>query len=181
MYHLTTFSYRFFQFTTILVCILTIGYAHSETTAKNIQATSPATVPLSSQSPFCFYSPDIPGSGSISSTRSSPEIPSHTISGYNFPHRNDGQLPWTLSMARDPYDAHLDLTLAPTPYIGDPQTRLDQRFPRIRNFEIVFTDDARRKLGEGVHRWCFNCRSTETTTWRRSSLSPGKLVCLCSR
>ncbi|KAH9031558.1 hypothetical protein EDB84DRAFT_1271018, partial [Lactarius hengduanensis] len=41
----------------------------------------------------------------------------------------------------------------------------------------VYTDDARRKLGEGVRRWCFNCRAVDTSTWRRSSLSQGKLLC----
>ena len=181
MYHPTPFSYRFFQFTTIVECILTIGCAHSELPVKNIQATQPATVPSLSQSPFHFNSLDIPGSGSISSTGSSPEIPSHTISGCNFSHCNDDQIPSTLSMARDPNDAPLDLALAPNLYTGNPQTKLDQRFHRIRSFEIVFTDDARMKPGEGVHRRCFNCRSAETSTWRQSSLSPGKLVCLCSR
>ncbi|KAI9444521.1 hypothetical protein H4582DRAFT_1793891, partial [Lactarius indigo] len=44
-------------------------------------------------------------------------------------------------------------------------------------FEVVYTDDSRRKLGDGVRRWCFNCRAVETSTWRRSSLSPGKLLC----
>ncbi|KAF8261724.1 hypothetical protein EI94DRAFT_1466769, partial [Lactarius quietus] len=41
----------------------------------------------------------------------------------------------------------------------------------------IFTDDVNVKRGEGVQRWCFNCRATDTTTWRRSSLSPGKLLC----
>ena len=158
--------------------------AHSETSAKALQTTLHAPVPLSSQSPFPLYALDSPESGSVSSNGSSPE-PSYPITGNNYPHRIDDQLPVSFSIDGDPYrhgarpcrqENHLDLTFAPTPYVGYPRTSLDQRFPRIRTVGIIFTDDARKKLGDGIHRWCFNCRATETTTWRRSSLSPGKLV-----
>ncbi|KAG6868310.1 hypothetical protein C0993_005115 [Termitomyces sp. T159_Od127] len=40
----------------------------------------------------------------------------------------------------------------------------------------VFTDDAATKLSERVRRRCFNCCTTDTSTWRRSNLSPGKVV-----
>jgi len=160
------------------------AFSYSETSAKTFQTTLHAPVPLSSQSPFPLYPLDSSESGSISSNGPSPE-PSHTVSGNNYPHRIDDQLPWSFSITGDPYfhgerprfqESPLDFTFAPTPY-SDSRTRLDQRFSRIRTVGIVFTDDARKKLGDGVHRWCFNCRSTETTTWRRSSLSPGKLLC----
>jgi hypothetical protein len=49
-------------------------------------------------------------------------------------------------------------------------------FPRFVGYRVVYTDDARMKPGDGVHRQCFNCRITETTTWRRSMLNLGKLV-----
>ncbi|KAJ7636351.1 hypothetical protein FB45DRAFT_742386 [Roridomyces roridus] len=39
------------------------------------------------------------------------------------------------------------------------------------------TDEAGTKLGPGVRRQCFNCRTTETSTWRRSNLSQGKMLC----
>ena len=186
----TMFSNRFLKLTTSFLCILILECAHSESSARNFHAIPHATVtaPPSShgQSPFPFHSLDTPKSGFIPPTGSSPETPSHTITGYNYPHRSDNQLPWSFSMARNLYDArptcplekNSDLTFTPTIFINDPRARVDQVFPRIRTVEVVFTDDARRKLSEGVHRWCFNCRATETNTWRRSSLSPGKLVCL---
>ncbi|KAF8473679.1 hypothetical protein DFH94DRAFT_620391, partial [Russula ochroleuca] len=40
-----------------------------------------------------------------------------------------------------------------------------------------YTDDAGLKLCDRIRRQCFNCRATATTTWRRSILNPGKLVC----
>lgn len=188
----TTFSYRLFQFTTSRLCILTIGCAHSELSAKNFHTTPPATVPLSSPSPYRFYSLDIPDpeSGSLSSPMSCPEIPSRSTAGYNYLHPSNDQLPRSFSITGDPHGARpspletlLDPSFPPPSYIdsGDPRNRPNQFFHRIRTIEVVFTDDAKRKLGEGVHRWCFNCRAIETTTWRRSSLSPGKLVCLRSQ
>ena len=41
---------------------------------------------------------------------------------------------------------------------------------------IVHTDDAATKLTDGIRRRCFNCCTTDTSTWRRSNLSPGKVV-----
>ncbi len=132
---------------------------------------------------------DIPSKpGSISSTGSSPEIPSHTITSYNYSHCSDEQSPRGFPIAGHRYNAwpHLleyppDLTFTSIPFIGDPRTRLDQPFPRISVFKVVYTSDARTKLCEGVHQWCFNCRATETTTWCHSLLSLGKLVRLHSQ
>ncbi|KAH9967574.1 hypothetical protein BC827DRAFT_1088099, partial [Russula dissimulans] len=44
-------------------------------------------------------------------------------------------------------------------------------------YEIIYTDDASMKLGNGVRRRCSNCEATETTTWRRSTIRHGKLLC----
>ncbi|KAJ6534183.1 hypothetical protein B0H19DRAFT_1039135 [Mycena capillaripes] len=43
--------------------------------------------------------------------------------------------------------------------------------------QVVFTDDAATKLSPAVRRRCFNCCTTDTSTWRRSNLSPGKVLC----
>ena len=40
----------------------------------------------------------------------------------------------------------------------------------------IYTDDANTKLSDRVRRRCFNCCTTDTSTWRRSNLSPGKVV-----
>lgn len=157
--------------------------AGNGTSEKDFQATPHPIVPVSSQSPTRFYSWDLPSeSGSVSSSGSSPEIPRHTITGYNY-YRSDDQLPWGFPGAGDqqearshPLECPLDLTFAQSPSIGDPRIILDRLYPRIRAFGVVYTDDAKMKLGEGVRRRCFNCKAIETTTWRRSSLSPGKLV-----
>jgi len=52
----------------------------------------------------------------------------------------------------------------------------DEPFPVFQTFGTIYTDDARMKLGNGIHRLCFNCKATETKTWRRSKLNPGKMV-----
>ncbi|KAI0259389.1 hypothetical protein BC834DRAFT_814345, partial [Gloeopeniophorella convolvens] len=44
-------------------------------------------------------------------------------------------------------------------------------------FNAVYTDDATTKLNDRVRRRCFNCCTTDTSTWRRSSLNPGKVLC----
>ena len=41
---------------------------------------------------------------------------------------------------------------------------------------VTFTNDAATKLTDGIRRRCFNCCTTDTTTWRRSKVSPGKIV-----
>ncbi|TFK66673.1 hypothetical protein BDN72DRAFT_133754 [Pluteus cervinus] len=41
----------------------------------------------------------------------------------------------------------------------------------------ILTDDAATKLSDRVRRRCFNCCTTDTSTWRRSNLSPGKVLC----
>jgi hypothetical protein len=41
---------------------------------------------------------------------------------------------------------------------------------------ISYTDEANTKITNRLRRRCFNCKATETSTWRRSVLSPGKLV-----
>lgn len=43
--------------------------------------------------------------------------------------------------------------------------------------EISYTDEANSKISNRLRRRCFNCKAIETSTWRRSVLSPGKLVC----
>jgi hypothetical protein len=42
--------------------------------------------------------------------------------------------------------------------------------------EISYTDEANSKISNRLRRRCFNCKAIETSTWRRSVLSPGKLV-----
>ena len=48
--------------------------------------------------------------------------------------------------------------------------------PGQNHYTIGYTDDAATKLSDRVRRRCFNCCTTDTSTWRRSNLSPGKVV-----
>ena len=49
-------------------------------------------------------------------------------------------------------------------------------YPRQQPFNAIYTDDATIKLNDRIRRRCFNCCTTDTSTWRRSSLNPGKVV-----
>jgi hypothetical protein len=48
---------------------------------------------------------------------------------------------------------------------------------RLGSDGISYTDEANSKISNRLRRRCFNCKATETSTWRRSVLSPGKLLC----
>lgn len=67
---------------------------------------------------------------------------------------------------REPYG----LQMPSMPYPGGPINS---------NVPVVYTEDAATKLSDRVRRRCFNCCTTDTSTWRRSNLSPGKVVCFC--
>ncbi|KAF9258766.1 hypothetical protein L218DRAFT_813438, partial [Marasmius fiardii PR-910] len=41
----------------------------------------------------------------------------------------------------------------------------------------IYTDDSSTRLSDRVRRKCFNCSGSNTRTWRRSSLTPGKVLC----
>ncbi|KAG2002008.1 GATA-binding factor 6-B [Coprinopsis cinerea AmutBmut pab1-1] len=61
----------------------------------------------------------------------------------------------------------------PPPSYGHPYPQPGPQ-PQV---QIVHTDDAATKLSDRVRRRCFNCCTTDTSTWRRSNLSPGKVLC----
>ncbi|KAF5362067.1 hypothetical protein D9756_002830 [Leucocoprinus leucothites] len=63
----------------------------------------------------------------------------------------------------------------PPPHRGDPYHPYP--VPGSQPVSIVHTDDAATKLSDRVRRRCFNCCTTDTSTWRRSNLSPGKVLC----
>ncbi|KAJ7077075.1 hypothetical protein C8R44DRAFT_723424 [Mycena epipterygia] len=43
--------------------------------------------------------------------------------------------------------------------------------------QVVHTDDAVTKLSDRVRCRCFNYCTTDTSTWRRSNLPSGKVLC----
>ena len=70
------------------------------------------------------------------------------------------------------------ITLFPACHIsGNPMREtFGISLPGQTNVSVVHTDDASMKLSDRVRRRCFNCRTTDTSTWRRSNLSLSKVV-----
>ncbi|GJF00648.1 hypothetical protein PsYK624_169440 [Phanerochaete sordida] len=72
-------------------------------------------------------------------------------------------------------------------YPADPAVQMPPGYPPSSHYApppvfeqpsyIIHTDDAATKLNDRVRRKCYNCRTTDTSTWRRSSLTPGKVLC----
>jgi hypothetical protein len=54
---------------------------------------------------------------------------------------------------------------------------IPSHYPGQQPFNAIYTDDATTKLNDRIRRRCFNCCTTDTSTWRRSSLNPGKVLC----
>jgi len=82
----------------------------------------------------------------------------------------------------EPYSYHLSPTYSSPPLAhATPGTResgsLSYPLPGQSHYSIGYTDDAATKLSDRVRRRCFNCCTTDTSTWRRSNLSPGKVLC----
>jgi hypothetical protein len=48
----------------------------------------------------------------------------------------------------------------------------------LSSIPVMHTDDAASKETQYLRRKCFNCGTTEPPSWRRSTLNPGKIVCL---
>ncbi|KZT07371.1 uncharacterized protein LAESUDRAFT_107527 [Laetiporus sulphureus 93-53] len=102
--------------------------------------------------------------------------PMHQAPGYPYN-------PNSSMSARYASDAHQTSPYAPAPHSGQVSTRAirpsyvaSQPYPGQANY-IIHTDDAATKLSDRVRRKCYNCRTTDTSTWRRSSLTPGKVLC----
>jgi hypothetical protein len=101
--------------------------------------------------------------------------------------RDDDRYGWNLPTSRREYDARvpgcpISLALSPPQSLngkgGMLATGTGEPHPRLRAYGTIYTDDVRMKLGDGIRRQCFNCRTTDTKTWRRSKLSQGKMVWL---
>ncbi|KAI3610591.1 siderophore transcription factor [Moniliophthora roreri] len=62
------------------------------------------------------------------------------------------------------------------PYLSPPLPP-NLSLPHLESLPVRYTDDAAVKEGPFLRRMCFNCRTTEPPSWRRYTLSPGKIVC----
>ncbi|KAI9448715.1 hypothetical protein BJY52DRAFT_1310921 [Lactarius psammicola] len=70
-----------------------------------------------------------------------------------------------------------DHPTVPSQLVGNSKGEVAYHISGGRNDQIFYTEDAHVKLTQSIHRQCFNCKATETSTWRRSLLSTGKLLC----
>jgi len=137
----------------------------------------PSHLPIHSSS---WYIPSETESVRDASTAGlSPEPPASNSTVYDNGRSGCGDhcLGWEISTPARGYDAHL-LGHPPSLPVSLPRS-LNGRggcSPRFKAYGTIYTDDVRMKLGDAIRRQCFNCRATQTTTWRRSTLSPGKLV-----
>jgi len=116
----------------------------------------------------------LPGRANLNTTHSYPTT-YHTHGG-TFEHR------YELNPPSDHSSYHLH-SVIPGPHVSVssvPPNRLGYGvpypLPGQNSSPIIHTDDATTKLSERVRRRCFNCCTTDTSTWRRSNLSPGKVV-----
>ncbi|KAK0497541.1 hypothetical protein EDD18DRAFT_1162744 [Armillaria luteobubalina] len=77
----------------------------------------------------------------------------------------------------DSYHNHLPMPNIPTLNPVREPFALPYPIPGGTSVSIMYTEDAATKLSDRVRRRCFNCCTTDTSTWRRSNLSPGKVLC----
>jgi hypothetical protein len=110
-----------------------------------------------------------------------PEHSPHESTIYACHDSDDYRYGWEVSASTHGCDEHapgypLSLALSPSHSFHGQRGTLDQPLSRFMGYGTIYTDDARMKLGDGIRRQCFNCRATETKTWRRSKLSLGKMV-----
>jgi len=162
--------------------------ADSEAFGHIAQPTPRLPIPTSSQLPLhspSWYIPSETGSALAGSTAGSNlEHPAYRSKVFEYAPRDRGNHCYSWRFSSPPYgcDAHvlrhpLGHPLSPAQFVKAQDCASDEPFPRFMGYGKIFTDDARMKLGDGIRRQCYNCRATETTTWRRSTLSQGKLLC----
>ncbi|THG96695.1 hypothetical protein EW145_g7734, partial [Phellinidium pouzarii] len=84
-----------------------------------------------------------------------------------------------------PFHHATEMSISPSQqYSGNPYANVGAMYTHgghggggSGGFTPIYTDDASTKLSDRVRRRCFNCCTTDTSTWRRSSLNPGKVLC----
>ena len=162
-----------------------IRNADSEAFEKIPRTTHPLPIQASSQLPLLHIETgSVLEVSAISTVGSNPEHLTYGSTAYDHVYRggDDYRDRWEASASTRAYDTRTPeyplgpaFSQSPPPY-GQCGS-LDRPIPGFRAWGTIYTDDARMKLGDGIRRQCFNCRATEMAkTWRRSKLSPGKMV-----
>ncbi|OJA14105.1 hypothetical protein AZE42_09823 [Rhizopogon vesiculosus] len=111
-------------------------------------------------------------------------IPKSLTGGHGRMSNNYSHAPYAVDIYHD--DSHLyhmlpSYTSPPvthsTQSSGRDNPQLSYPIPGQNYHTIAYTDDAATKLSDRVRRRCYNCCTTDSSTWRRSASSPGKVVC----
>lgn len=91
---------------------------------------------------------------------------------FKFPDPGHGQSVSSRSLEQSP-----DARVVSNPQLVGSRGEFSTRtLSKLGSDEISYTDEANSKISNRLRRRCFNCKAIETSTWRRSVLSPGKLV-----
>ena len=152
------------------------------------RSTSRLPEPVSFQSPLQISPWHIPSeTGSVLDTSTArfahPEQRTHTnvgdFAGHGDCSHGRGFIPSARGCDTRASNHTLDLPSALSPsFTTSPRDTTDTPSAGSTTYQVIFTDDAKMKFSDSIRRQCFNCRATATNAWRRSVLSPGKLVCL---
>jgi len=154
---------------------------------KIAQPTPRLPIPMSIQLPSLassYYTSSETGSAlDFSIPGFNPQGQADRSTTYDYPRRGrgGGYCGWELSAPARGYNSPvpeypMGLTLSSPQFVQPQDNTLGGPFPRFRTHGMIYTDDATMRPDNVIRRRCSNCRATETTTWRRSPLSPEKLV-----
>ncbi|KAF7303534.1 Gata transcription factor [Mycena indigotica] len=117
--------------------------------------------------PYPYPPPPQTQASSTSNGQSQPQ-PQWMPMPYGYPSRPDQPLP-------PPQPGYLPYGI-PIPGYPHAPPQPPSSAP-VQSGAITLTDDADTKLSHQVKRRCFNCVTTDTSTWRRSQINPGKVLC----
>jgi len=160
----------------------TLPYSEASDAEAVARSTSRLPNPVFSQSPLQFSSRHIPESATSTARFENPEQQAYSSMG-DITCRGDccyGREFFPSARGCDApalkYPLDLPSTLSQSS-VTSPKTTIDPLSHGTPAHPVFFTDDANMKLDHRIRRQCFNCKTTETKAWRRSVLSPGKMVC----
>ena len=147
----------------------------------HLPSTMPPQLPLHSSSWYIPSETVFVRDTSTAGPNPEPLASNSTVCDNGHSGHGDCCLGWEISAPARGYDAHLQghppgLPVSLSRSLNGRGGTSDGLFPRFKAYGTIYTDDVRMKLGDAIRRQCFNCRATQTTTWRRSTLSLGKLV-----
>jgi len=192
----TTFVSRYFLLDSTLACTLmmvTSRYADGDALKLEGRVCPspilPMAMPVASRSPVSSPSWDISSessveSGFVPSIPTAEPIPEQIgFGGIYYDHLQQGHIHqrWEFASPRHgppprALEHSADVPVVSGSHVVGSRGEYTRPSPGHGHDEIAYTDEANTKLSNRIRRRCFNCKATETSTWRRSVLSPGKLV-----